>query len=228
MKKVFIISLTFLMLFTIYLPSTGLAKEKESVIMTEEEENILRDKFTEVGINSDVQEKLIKKLKKGELIDSINPEMKDKAIIEKKIKKDKNNKIIKWETKKTYPDGSVSLQTVTPGWIESGTGYTNFKNALVEEDTLIWEASFRANFTLVDGGYDYISNVWESLVRVNYGSYNMQYFGIDKSTETLSSPANARMQFDYTLTQDMVTYTVIIYLVVGLDQYYSDVVSNEY
>lgn len=81
MKKVFIISLTFLMLFTIYLPSTGLAKEKENVIMTEDEENMIRDGFTELGVNSDVQEKLINKLKNVKLIDSINPEMKDKAII---------------------------------------------------------------------------------------------------------------------------------------------------
>lgn len=120
----------------------------------------------------------------------------------------------------------MSLQTVTPGWIESGTGYTNFKNALVEEDTVVWEVSFRADFTLVNGGYDYISNVWESLIQINFGTYNLQFFDIDKSTENASGPAIARQQFDYTI-QGAFTHTVIIYLVVGLDRYYSDVVSTE-
>lgn len=227
MKKIFILSLSFLMLFTIYLPNTGFAKEKENVIMTVDEENKLKSEFTKLGVNIDVQEKLIKKLKNGELIDSINPEMKDKAIVEEKVEKDKNDNIIKWETKKTYPDGSVSVQTVTPVWIYKGTGYTSFQYALVEENSVVWDASFRADFTLVNGGYDYISRVYESLIQINFGTYNLQYFGVDKPSETYSHPANARQQFDYTVLNGAVTHTVIVYLVVGNDYYYSDVVSTE-
>ena len=153
--------------------------------MSVEQEKRFREEFTKVGVEEEVQDKLLKKLKDGKLIDSINPEMKDKGKSEKIVEKTKDGKKVKsWKEKITYPDGSITILSVTPGFIDSGTGYVNYRHMLVKESvTGIWTATYRANFTPVNGGFDYISEVYEYLISVNFGEYDKEYFGIDYSSE---------------------------------------------
>ncbi|MGW8428220.1 hypothetical protein ACWGJQ_22485 [Peribacillus simplex] len=157
---------------------------------------------------SDIK-KLMKKLKNGEVWDSINPKMKDTPT-ETKI--DKNT------TKYTFPDGSVSIQTISGGIKEevskpeggmttkgtigggthtSGSGYHTVTGARVSGSVILAGASYKIDYTFIQGGYDKISRVYSRNITVPGpgGNYEVESWGVKKATETVGGKAYAVLRF---------------------------------
>jgi hypothetical protein len=106
-------------------------------------------------------------------------------------------------TKVTPYDGKndrITPQDVTPGpGTVCGSGYCNIVDAKVSYDTGVIYAEFLANYSIVNGGYDSISKVYQPKVKVYLGSYSdLQKPVIDRPKETYYQSARASMTWKYT------------------------------
>ncbi|NQX46610.1 hypothetical protein HQN87_14820 [Paenibacillus tritici] len=160
----------------------------------------IRDNFNELGINVDTQKKLLGKMERGELLDSQNPAKINEGITTKSSNP-KNNVLGKstnsagYTTRTVFPDGSISILSVTPGaGTVCGSGYCNYQSTKIYSSNTVVTASFLANFTIVNGGYSYISNVWEPSVRTFIStSFSNLSLNITRPSESLQFSAQASM-----------------------------------
>ncbi|MNP12535.1 hypothetical protein D3C76_1047700 [compost metagenome] len=167
-----------------------------TVIYDEEE---LKANFDELGIDEQTQKTLLEKLKGGEMLDSINPTKQHEGITTKVSNQEigllaqPNSPFL--YTRTVFPDGSVSIQSVTPGeGTICGSGYCNYQNAKVYYSNTVVTASFLANFTIVNGGFSYISDAWQPSVKTFIStSFSDLNLAITRPTETLQYSAQASM-----------------------------------
>ncbi|GBF10237.1 hypothetical protein TEPIDINF_001741 [Tepidibacillus infernus] len=155
--------------------------------ITKEQIREIKENLTEMGVDEKTQNSLINKLKEGQIWDSMNVKMKDKGITNTILKTDANGTKVQ-STKTVYPDGSVnvvnitipspeldsefSVQDVSGGTASCGSGYCNYYGVKVDGGNGIVNASFLADYTFVDGGYDYISKAYQPRVEVYFGSFS--------------------------------------------------------
>ncbi|UZQ83949.1 hypothetical protein [Thermoanaerobacter sp. RKWS2] len=138
-----------------------------------------------LGIDDVSRQKLINKIKKGEILDAYRPEMQAKAKVET-FTRVNDKGALEEVTKLVYPDGSVNITTkeilkeisptftsndISPlvvdpgtGTVRCGTGYCSYTHIKVSHVGMLVAADFYADFVIVNGGYDYISKVYDHAI----------------------------------------------------------------
>ncbi|MCR2043797.1 hypothetical protein NSA23_06645 [Anaerosalibacter massiliensis] len=202
MKKFFISSI---LLLTIILGGgiTCYADSVESnvVNLSEEDKLEIREMLDELNIDKTTQDNLINKLENNQIWDCMDEEQVSK------IPENYFNVSIDEPVKRyTFPDGSVietklelpmiSPSAVTGGSVSSGSGYTSVRGAKVSTKKGLVGMGFYADYTNVNGAYDYISRVYDSWVKVVGGSYSNRKLKIVKKREDISGPAEAKLSAD--------------------------------
>jgi hypothetical protein len=210
----------FALIFVLTLGGLGLgitsseASQKEKI--TKEEEQQLKENFLNMGIADKTADKLVKKVIKGELLDSQK---------EEELDKHKDQLVVSTEDAPQYiefDDGSrISLSveeekpafnaldyatgTVKANSCQSGTGYKNCSVTARYNDG-IWNIYFNAQVNSVQGGYDKISSI--SREGVDAVMYNVAFkkFKILRGTET--STAAAKAEYTNQFTHKLGLYTL--------------------
>lgn len=191
--------------------------------------------------NVEVQNRLIEKVKNGELLDSINPDKKQLGI----------TKVIDPYTQVTaYPDGSeeeividfseatfydengnvienVDNDQITPyysdiegGSWNSGSGYSCVTGAKVSAYNLQLTMSFKADFCNNKSTYDNISRIYAVDITAPY--WEVIDSGVFRSNETFEYSAYGGVKLKYRLKSDGLLFTGHSYLRVGNDTYWVD------
>lgn len=219
LKKVAVLTVCALIAFggVVTTPSSSYAKVSENTVMklSSEEINKAEKVFGMMGIEKDVQVKLIEKLNRGELLDSSNPAMKGTGKTTLNEGVDENG-VPFFQRRTVFPDGSVTVQSEFGGTMEevkpstnssfgpdsisggtstTGSGYVSYKNRLVSYKSGVTASSFRVDYTNVNGGYDSIDKVhsWDI---TSVGSVSQVSLQISRKTEQGStSPAYAQLRF---------------------------------
>ncbi|NEN84133.1 DUF5626 family protein [Paenibacillus elgii] len=207
-------------------PSTSTQVQVNQTKLSQRDIDGLKQGFTEFGVSPTTQESLIKKIEAGQLIDSINPEMKDKGFAVETTAETEDS-IIR-TTKVTFPDGSVRVQnvsepkqTIFPSAVEGGlkqcgSGYCTVTDATVSDSAVVFKADFKASYTLVDGDFnDSISSVRDYHITTYGGTYSNADLKIDKQNESLEGPARASLRFAWTAWNGSTTSTYYLHLYVG-------------
>lgn len=109
---------------------------------------------------------------------------------------------------------------VEPGENYGGTGYHAFIGAKVYTNYAIIQASFKADFSLVYGGYDRISRVYSPKVFTQGGTFSDMSLSIVNSTEGYY-PANARLSFIASAWAGFLGGYITLDLNVGGDTYWA-------
>ncbi|MFC4768276.1 hypothetical protein [Effusibacillus consociatus] len=189
--------------------ATGKANTKE---LTAEQEKQIIQNMTNLEIDEKTQKILLNKVKKGEKVDSEIPENKAKAEKYLAINPNENeSRKIKFEDgsmfeqivsdkkvvkKFTFKDGSAVIESVdtSKGTVSCGTGYCNYKGVQVKQSTVFMSAYFYADFTIINGGDDYISKVYDYYIGT-WGNYEFVSFGIIKQQEAWGEAAQAELRW---------------------------------
>lgn len=168
--------------------------------LTAEERAGIEQNMDSLGIGDATQEELVEKLERGELLDSFDPDAEpintipvDEQGFESVIRvyEDGSRTRSDVETGSGYP-GGLTTRGISGCATKSFSGGSNKTNCLVKISTVLYTASFRANYTLVNGGNSYISKVYnEGCFGVNC---NIETFRIVKKTADLNGPAKAEMR----------------------------------
>lgn len=173
-------------------------------LVTDSEIKEIKANFTKLGIDEATQQKLIQKLKDGKEIDAMSPDQADKGITTTvnnlATAKTSEQSAAGYLSRTVYPDGSVSVLSVTPGsGTVCGSGYCNVRDAVVDGGNGVVSASFLADYTIVNGGYGSISNAYQPKIKIYAGSYsNVTGPTIVRGTETYYQSARASMSWQYT------------------------------
>lgn len=207
MKKIISLLFAFGLVFS-SMPSNSLAAEsnEKPFKMTHEQLVTMKEELIKYGVSSKVAESLSKKMKKGQLLDSII--MDEKDAIDVQVVKHENGSE---EHIHTFPDGSITITSVenapvinsggfttlgsgiTNGSCSSGSGYTNCTNRKVTYNNPgVWSLSFHANYTYLSSGYDYISWAGNEGIWMVMGTTGDPSMRIIRSTETAFNFAEAR------------------------------------
>lgn len=211
--------------------------EQTSQVLSNEDIKSLNEFFNTYNVKEETQNQLIAKLKKGELWDSINKNENPVGTYEVPSKENEN--IV--ETVSTYKDGSISVAAVEPtivedfsseiptniitpfavdpGTVTGGSGYKNFQKAKAYVYAGVANAHFYANFTLVQGGYDKISNVYDYKIVGVGGTASYDNLKITRATETSSNKASAKLDFTWNAFNGASSTTCWLKLNVGKDTY---------
>ncbi|PSJ94232.1 hypothetical protein, partial [Brevibacillus fortis] len=197
--------------------STGVSQVKaaevvqqQQVVLNNEEVAQLKRNLTELGIDDKTQNELIDKYNKGEIWDSMNPN-KIKQVTSN-LKLTAKNPVQKF----TFPDGSVlqvkatvlnekvintkqNINEILPASSkECGSGYCKVYDVLVDGTSGVQSAEFRADFVHVQGGYDYISEIYDWRIVVIGGSYSLNEFTINRPKEDKRRSAQATLKWTMT------------------------------
>lgn len=198
---------------------------EEHTKISQEDINELTTFLNNYNVDKKVQMNLIKKLNDGEIWDSLKKDQ--KAIHSYEIQ---TNGIT--EKVEQYQDGSIVVTSVdyesaeeitpfavSPGTVTGGSGYKNFKKAKVYYNAGIANAHFYADFTIVFGGNDYISRVYDHKVSAVGGSANDIQLKLTRSKETLDNKASAKLSFNYINFNNTGSISCWLKLTVGKDKY---------
>lgn len=194
----------------------------------------LKTFLNDYGVNQKTQNTLLNKLESGEIWDSLKKNEKPTHSYETE-----NNDVT--EKVEVYKDGSIIVTSinyeeveevneisenklisplaVSPGTVTGGSGYKNFKKAKVYYNSGIANAHFYANFTIVFGGNDYISNVYDQKVTAIGGSASDISLKRTRAKETLDNKASAKLSFNFTNFNNTGSTTAWLKLFVGKDSY---------
>ncbi|MEG6617634.1 hypothetical protein V6C27_14655 [Peptococcaceae bacterium 1198_IL3148] len=148
-----------------------------------------------MDIDKNTQEKLLKKLQKGEMLDCVNPE-KIKAVSDKlKVS------IESPKSEYTFEDGSKIVRTLTvadTNNVVTPMANTTVKKIRVEDATLITGGYYFADVVL-NWDYpedSYISSVYDGHINVVGGTYHNKSLYVKQAYQN-SNPAEARMEWMY-------------------------------
>ncbi|SDZ25109.1 hypothetical protein [Thermoactinomyces sp. DSM 45892] len=195
--------------------SSNPTKASQTAKLNDKEIKQAEKVFNMMGIKKDVQAKLIEKIGRGELLDSSNPAMKGtgKTTLSEGVD---NNGVSYWQRKTVYPDGSVTMQSesggtskeikpltkpsigpnsITGGTSTTGSGYVAYENRLVSYWSGFTASSFRVDYTVVNGGNDYIDRVhsWDISAVGSVSGVSLQ---VERERENGSKkPAYAQLRF---------------------------------
>lgn len=114
---------------------------------------------------------------------------------------------------------SIAPRAVSPGTVTSGSGYKNYKKAKVYYNSGIANAHFYANFTIVQGGNDYISSVYDKKVTAFGGTASEISLNLTRSKETLDNKASAKLSFNFVNFNNTASTSCWLKLSVGKDSY---------
>jgi len=231
MKKILAVLFAFSMIFSL-LPSNSLAdSNQEGFSMTDEELENMKEELMKYGVSSDVADSLSNKIRNGQPLDSMLMDVEDAIDVEVKKHSDGSEEHIY-----TFPDGSITVVGVeyapfynegevttfgtgiSGGSCTTGSGYTSCTNRKVYYNNPgVWEISFRANYTYVQGGYDSISWAGNESVWMVGGTIGNPYCRIIRSKETSFQKAEARFSVYLYLGGQYGTQTRSVSLLVGGD-----------
>ncbi|EJV74607.1 hypothetical protein [Bacillus cereus] len=199
-------------------PTIGSAEVQANPVVTPQKEILseelikeIKDNFTIGGILEETQIRLIEKIKRGEVLDAQNPEKVGTGYTQSKEYLDENG-VFCTEKKTTYLDGSVTLETVTGGTVKkvkttdkqevisggtsnTGSGYVNYYGRQVSRLSGTVRSTFKADYSLVNGGYDSLSKIYGASVS-GLSSKNIAGFNIVKGTENSDSNAYGYLLFE--------------------------------
>ena len=186
----------------------------------------ITSKMIELGIATEDQVTIIQNLENGimPLSDTPNsiPVSSSTTIVsgfqnEKQKFSDGSIRIISKELPKNPLLRSTGLNACS---VSSGTGYVNYVNCTVYNDTPLVTMGFIANFTLVQGGYnDYISNAVNPIATCRLGACSNIKAWVGKAQETTSGKAWAKMTADYILYGGAASTSYSLVLYVGANTY---------
>lgn len=192
-----------------------------------DEEASLTGFLSENDVDSSTINSLIDKVNKGELWDCLKEEYNN-------IEPSYVNTSPNGETteKYVYPDGSIKVceinapqdiqsRSVSDIFWNSGSGYSIARGAKVRESVGLATASFYADFELIRGGYDQINRVYDYSITTLGGTYSSPSLSIVRSKESVSYPAEAKLNFDFSFYNGSAGQTCWVKLKVGNDKYYS-------
>jgi hypothetical protein len=233
MKKLFSLLFTIMLIMSL-LPSNSLASSsnEEGLKMTDEELENMKEELIKYDVNNEIAENLAHKIKNGQPLDSMIMDIEDAISFKVKKHADDSEEYIY-----TFPDGSITVVGVeyapfynnggftiqstgiSEGSCSSGSGYTSCTNRKIYYlNPGVWEMSFRANYTYVSGGYDYISWAGNESIWMVGGTVGNPYCRIIRSTETSSQKAEARFSAYLYLGGQYGTQTRSISLILGNDK----------
>jgi len=208
--------------------------EESSQSLTTENIQSLNEFLTTYNVDEKTQNNLIAKLKKGEVWDSIKKGQEPVSTYEKTTEED----VI--ETISTFKDGSITVTTlepniveftkpapsegistraVSPGTVTGGSGYKSFKKAKAYVYSGIANAHFYADFTIVQGGNDYITRVYDYKIIGIGGTASYDNLKITRKTENLDGKASAKLDFTWAAFNGGGSSTCWLKLNVGKDSY---------
>ncbi|NLB88001.1 MAG: hypothetical protein GX790_02050 [Syntrophomonadaceae bacterium] len=155
------------------------------------EESIIA-RMNEQGIDKNVQESLMKKIKNGELLDCEKPEQIQEAT--KHLKVSRENPKAEY----TFDDGSkiireiiVEKEEITPSGVIENT-------ITVKDGTTFITAEYKAKILLnTDYTASSILNVWDDRITVISGDFSNEVLRIISPTQQGITPAHARLSFKY-------------------------------
>ncbi len=198
MKKYLSMLLALIMVFSL---STAAFASSNEIQLSPTDKQELHKNLTELGITQKTQSKLIQKLERGQVWDSMNPDMISK-VPANALTPTENSPIKRF----VFPDGSVIQVEMSPNNTpeseshlfmamssSSGSGYYSYTDKKISITSGLVGYGFYADFTLVNGSYDYISDVYDPFVNVIGGSGSINSLNIDRSTETSTRPATATL-----------------------------------
>ncbi len=218
-KLVSFMSIFALMLVTF---AQGVSAEEVSVNrkafeLSQTDTENLKDRFSELGIDEKTQDKLIEKLEKGEVLDSMKEENLQKAKVQISTKGGNslnNSQVI------TFNDGSKIMYGTR--LVDSGIQPMSVSPGLYQIEsywiTGILNYGFYSDIQIVSGSNnDYIISSDNPYVSVIGGSFTTPTVSIKRKTETSSYRAYSQMSFTYTIQTGQSTAS--LYLNVGNDDY---------
>jgi hypothetical protein len=232
MKK--IISLLMVVLMMVSISGNAFAAENKSsdnIPGTNININDFKQKSSEMGINAKTQKKLIGKLQNGDLLDADNPKKYTKKVKDALTLTDENPR-----KEYTFSDGSKVIVSITPevevnqvAGVTSidgpdrakscGTGYCRYYSHRVSKETATVNMAFLADFTIVDGAYDYINQVWDESAGAYGGTVTTPDLRFLQAKETSYSRANARLETTFTYFTGGSSTDVTLNLYVGRNSY---------
>jgi hypothetical protein len=190
--------------------SSELNEKIELATFIKNNEKKIRERMDHLKIKKNIQNKLIDKMKSGELPDSEKPHD-----IEIDIKPNEIKSI-------TYPDGSVetfSFIDVNEGALEKcGSGYCTYDRTVAREG-LLTSGKFKCRYTNVQKAYDKIDSVWDPYVSGKGGVATRTDFGIKKKREDSSSWARAILEWKFDAVGGTGSITHLLRIFVGGDTY---------
>jgi len=209
--------------------------KNNKITITAQEKSQIVESLHDNGVDNKTINRLIEKLEDGIMWDSFKEEYRN--IRPAYIIESPDGTITE---KYVYPDGSIRVstlvvpkynhqpndnQTINPmsvgggTWI-SGSGYRTCYGAYVKEDMVLLLGAFYADFTLLDGAYDYISDAYDYEIRVIGGTHDDDSLVITRSTETSTKYAEAKLQWT-TDVSGGASSTCWVKLNVGKNSYFS-------
>lgn len=217
--------------------------EQTSQALSSEDIKSLNEFFNTYNVKEETQNQLIAKLKKGKIWDSIKKD--EKPVSTYEVPSKENENIV--ETVSIYKDGSISVAAieptivedfsseiptngtngtntitpyaVNPGTVTGGSGYKNYTKAKAYVYSGIANAHFYANFTLIQGGYDKITNVYDYKIVGVGGTTSYDSLRITRATETSTYKASAKLDFTWVAFNGSSSSTCWLKLNVGRDSY---------
>ncbi|MED2743063.1 hypothetical protein [Brevibacillus porteri] len=227
MKSLVSTILSICLVLTLSIDSVGAQSsniEKDEVKVQKFTENELKkieqemEKWSKL-IDENKRYELLDKLRNGEVWDSINHEKKMKSLVqpeEKKFEFTEADGSVTAGTMFTYPDGSITITSVSGGTSTCGTGYCNYKGRKVLETDFTQSGEFKANYTTVQDDDDYISKVYDYVIVAGNDSYSDAELSIDTKYESYGDPAYAYLRWQAS------GYTHYVKLYVGDDIAWSE------
>ncbi|WP_314303423.1 hypothetical protein [Brevibacillus parabrevis] len=229
MKKLLSITLAALVALAAFGVGSGeIVSAKQKVELSKQEEKEMKRKLKDLGINEKTQDKLLEKYKNGYIWDSMNPEVLSQ-LPEDALEISAKNPVKTY----TFQDGSVlkleakvvektveNNRGISPlSTSQCGSGYCKYFEVLVDGSSGVQSAEFYADIVLVNGGYDYISNVYDDSIVVIGGSYSNDSLKIERQKETSNQEAYARLKWNTTAIGGAGGATSYLRLYVGDDDW---------
>lgn len=178
------------------------------------------------GVSSDTQKKLVAKMERGELIDSMNG---SKPVSTKSYQEDgregvrntfRDGSVSVVSTTEATPagDGSIGTRAITNCSTTGGSGWINYANCNVNIGNGIISLAFYATFERYSGVRGKIIRVWGASSSSSYGTITTPKLSI--VTEE-GNPAKARAKAVYTSWNGAHTENPELWLSVSKDSYTS-------
>lgn len=195
----------------------------------------VRDGYVALGMPEPTIDALIAKLDAGQPIDALLPSAEPVSestfiqVGDAPYAEDGATVFVRWYTDGSpavsaveeaveVPSGAIIPFSVQGCSVSSGSGYSNYTGCTVSAWWGTVQSAFRANFTLVQGGYDQITNAYNGWQQCAYPTTcSAPYESQRKSNENASGPATSRWQ--QTVTAPWGSWEVWIQLRVGGDSY---------
>jgi len=195
----------------------------------------VRTGYAMLGMADVTIDALVAKLDAGQPVDALRPDAepvgesafvqvgdapyaKDGATVSVRWYADGSPAVSAVEKASEVPNGAIFPLSVQGCRVSSGSGYSNYNGCTVSAWWGTVQSAFRADFTLVQGGFDRINATYNGWQQCGVPTTcSAPYESQRKSVESTSGPATSRWQ--QTVTAPWGSWEVWIQLRVGGDSY---------